>query len=127
MRHASPITVSAVDLPRLERLLDALPEFGPVAEALDEELAQARVVAPEEIGAVVTMNSRVRCRETDTGKEYQVVLVYPEDAGGEGRVSVLAPAGSALLGATPGEHLSWAVPGGKEQQVELLALEPAEA
>ncbi len=41
MRHASPITVSAVDLPRLERLLDALPEFGPVAEALDEELAQA--------------------------------------------------------------------------------------
>ena len=119
MRHASPITVSAVDLPRLERLLDALPEFGPVA--------QARVVAPEEIGAVVTMNSRVRCRETDTGKEYQVVLVYPEDAGGEGRVSVLAPAGSALLGATPGEHLSWPVPGGKEQQVELLALEPAEA
>ena len=82
MRHASPITVSAVDLPRLERLLDALPEFGPVAEALDEELAQARVVAP---------------------------------------------AGSALLGATPGEHLSWPVPGGKEQQVELLALEPAEA
>ncbi len=42
------------------------------------------MVAPDEIGAVVTMNSRVRCRETDTGKEYQVVLVYPEDAGGEG-------------------------------------------
>lgn len=125
MRHASPITVSAADLPRLERLLDDLPEFGPVAAALDEELARAQVVPPEAIGAVVTMNSRVRCRETDTGKEYQVVLVYPEDAGEAGRVSVLAPAGSALLGATPGERLSWPVPGGKEQQVELLALEPA--
>lgn len=127
MRHALPITVSAADLPRLERLLDDLPEFGPVAEALDQELARARVVAPDEVGAVVTMNSRVRCRETATGKEYQVVLVYPEDAGATGRISVLAPAGSALLGATPGERLSWPVPGGKEQQVELLALEPAEA
>ncbi|KTT39188.1 nucleoside diphosphate kinase regulator [Pseudomonas oryzihabitans] len=125
MRHASPITVSAADLPRLERLLDDLPEFGPVAATLEEELARAKIVAPEDIGSVVTMNSRVRCRETDTGKEYQVVLVYPEDAGEAGRVSVLAPAGSALLGATPGERLSWPVPGGKEQQVELLALEPA--
>ncbi|MDR6234681.1 nucleoside diphosphate kinase regulator [Pseudomonas oryzihabitans] len=125
MRHAAPITVSTVDLPHLEQLLDELPEFGPIAEALDEELSRARVVPPEQIDSVVTMNSRVLCREADSGKEYQITLVYPRDAGEEGRVSVLAPAGSVLLGAHVGEILSWPVPGGKERRVELMSLETA--
>ena len=60
-------------------------------------------------------------------------MVYTRHTVGAGRPFVkhelgrTIAAGSALLGATPGEHLSWPVPGGKEQQVELLALEPAEA
>mgnify|MGYP003347517594 CR=1 FL=1 len=38
---------------------------------------------------VVTMNSRVHCREEGSGKDYHLTLVYPQDARQEGTVSVL--------------------------------------
>lgn len=59
-----PITITRLDLQRLERLLDGLDEFGPAAEALEAELSRAQVVGHDEIPpGVVTMNSTVRCRE----------------------------------------------------------------
>ncbi|MCM0182436.1 nucleoside diphosphate kinase regulator, partial [Pseudomonas aeruginosa] len=92
-----PITITRLDLQRLERLLDGLDEFGPAAEALEAELSRAQVVGHDEIPpGVVTMNSTVRCREESSGKEYTLTLVYPEDVAGEGKVSILAPVGTAL-------------------------------
>ena len=96
MNAQPPIIITRVDLQRLERLLDSLEEYGPGAEALEQELARAQVVGHDEVPAgVVTMNSRVHCREEASGKDYHLTLVYPQDAGGEGRVSILAPVGSA--------------------------------
>lgn len=124
MNNAPSITITRLDLQRLERLLDGLDEFGPGAEALESELARAQVVSLEDIpDGVVTMNSRVHCRDENTGKEYHLTLVYPEEAGGEGRVSVLAPVGSALLGLSVGQHIDWPVPGGKSLKLTLLAVE----
>lgn len=124
MNSAPAITITRLDLQRLERLLDSLEDFGPGAEALEKELARAQVVGHDEIPAgVVTMNSRVHCREESSGKDYHLTLVYPQDAGGDGTVSILAPVGSALLGLSVGQHIDWPVPGGKQLKLTLLAVE----
>ena len=122
MNAQPPIIITRVDLQRLERLLDSLEEYGPGAEALEQELARAQVVGHDEVPAgVVTMNSRVHCREEASGKDYHLTLVYPQDAGGEGRVSILAPVGSALLGLSVGQHIDWPAPGGKQLKLTLRA------
>lgn len=119
-----PIVVTRFDMLRLERMLDGLEEFGPAAEALEAELARAQVVESNEVPpGVVTMDSTVRCREDRTGKEYRLKLVFPEDAGSEGTVSVLAPVGSALLGLAVGQSIDWPMPGGKALKVILLDVE----
>jgi DNA-binding transcriptional LysR family regulator/transcription elongation GreA/GreB family factor len=54
--------------------------------------------------SAVTMSSRVSCRD-GAGDERELSLVYPWDEG-RGRVSVLSPFGSALLGASVGSALA---------------------
>ncbi|MEN0105139.1 MAG: nucleoside diphosphate kinase regulator [Pseudomonas sp.] len=121
---APAITITRLDLQRLERLLDSLEDFGPAAQALEAELARANVVGHDEVPAgVVTMNSRVVCREEGSGKEYHLTLVYPNEAGAEGTVSILAPVGSALLGLSVGQHIDWPTPAGKLIQLTLLEVE----
>ena len=124
MSSTPAITITRLNLQRLERLLDSLEDFGPTAEALETELARAQVVSHDEVPAgVVTMNSRVHCREEGSGKDYHLTLVFPEDAGGEGRVSILAPVGCALLGLSVGQQIDWPGPGGKALKLTLLAVE----
>ncbi|MDG9927936.1 MULTISPECIES: nucleoside diphosphate kinase regulator [Pseudomonas] len=124
MSSTPAIIITRLDLQRLERLLDSLEEYGPGAEALEKELARAQVVGRDEVPAgVVTMNSRVHCREEGSGKDWHLTLVFPEDAGGEGRVSILAPVGSALLGLSVGQQIDWPGPGGKSLKLTLLAVE----
>ncbi|MFV0453925.1 MAG: nucleoside diphosphate kinase regulator [Pseudomonas sp.] len=124
MTSSPPIIITQQDLQRLERLLDSLDEYGPAAEALEQELSRAKVVARQELPAgVVSMNSRVHCREEGSGKDYHLTLVFPQDAGKEGTVSVLAPVGTALLGMTVGQHIDWPTPGGKVLKLTLLEVE----
>lgn len=78
MTSAPPIILTKLDLQRLERLLDSLDDYGPAAEALEQELSRAQVVERSEMPAgVVTMNSRVHCRDEGSGKDYHLTLVYP--------------------------------------------------
>lgn len=124
MASTPSITITRLDMQRLEHLLDSLDEFGPAAVALQAELDRAEVVGHDQVPAgVVTMNSRVHCREEGSGKDYHLTLVYPQDAGGEGKVSVLAPVGTALLGLSVGQDIDWPVPGGKQLKLTLLAVE----
>ena len=124
MNLSPPIIITRADLQRLERLLDSLDDYGPTAEALERELGRAEVVGAGEVPAgVVTMNSTVHCREEASGREYHLTLVYPHEAGAEGTVSVLAPVGCALLGLSVGQQIDWAVPGGKQLRLSLLAVE----
>ena len=124
MSTTPPITITRLDLQRLENLLDSLEDYGPAAQALESELARAQVVGHDEVPAgVVTMNSRVHCHEEGSGKDYHLTLVYPQDAGREGTVSVLAPVGCALLGLSVGQCIDWPTPTGKTLQLTLLAVE----
>lgn len=129
MSSTPSITITRLDLQRLQRLLDSLEDVGPGvatpgAVALQAELDRADVVGHDEVPpGVVTMNSRVHCREESSGKDYHLTLVYPQDAGGDGKVSILAPVGSALLGLSVGQHIDWTAPGGKVLKLTLLAVE----
>ena len=124
MTTAPSIIITKPDLQRLERLLDSLDDYGPAAEALEQELSRAQVVERSELPAgVVSMNSRVHCRDEGSGKDYRLTLVYPQDAGKEGTVSVLAPVGTALLGMTVGQHIDWPTPSGKVLKLTLLEVE----
>lgn len=124
MSSTPPITLTRTDVERLERLLESLHDHGPAAMALDAELARAQVVERAELPpGVVSLNSRVHCREEGSGKDYHLTLVMPHDAGKEGTVSVLAPVGTALLGLTVGQHIDWPTPSGKVLQLTLLAVE----
>ncbi|WP_433860962.1 nucleoside diphosphate kinase regulator [Pseudomonas thivervalensis] len=123
---APSITLTRLDVQRLERLIDSLDETLPGVIALQTELDRAEnVVGHDEVPAdVVTMNSRVHCREESSGKDYHLTLVYPQDAkADEGRISILAPVGSALLGLKVGQHIDWPAPGGKTLKLTLLGVE----
>jgi len=125
-----PILVSSLDLERIETLLDASPRDDAAASALRAELARADVVAPAEMPAdVVTMNSRVRMVDVDSGAASEVTLVYPRDADADaGRVSVLAPVGSAILGLRVGQVMDWPMPGGRRRlRIDAIRYQPEAA
>ena len=126
MSNSPAITLTRLDVQRLEKLIDSLDDTAPGVAALQAELDRAEnVVGHEEVQAgVVTMNSRVHCREESSGKDYHLTLVYPKDANAdEGKISILAPVGSALLGLHAGQHIDWPAPGGKTLKLKLIEVE----
>ena len=114
-RDNPSITISSIDVQRLEALLElAQYRDQPGASALRKELERAHVVAPQQLpNDVVSMNSIAECVEEGSGRAHELTLVYPRDADvAEGRVSVLAPVGSALLGLRIGQSIDWPAPAG---------------
>jgi len=83
-------------------------------EKLEKELARSVPVPASEVPAdVATMHSRVRVRDLETGAVRTYTLVFPHQADlPSGRLSVLAPLGTALLGYRQGDEIEWAMPGG---------------
>ena len=124
MINKPPITMSSLDEARLERLLesDAYRQL-PGVDALLSEMERANVVRPVDMPPdVVTMNSTIRFVDDSNGAEFEYTLVYPADAGKPDTISVLAPAGSALLGLSVGQSIAWRVPGGRELDLRVLAV-----
>jgi regulator of nucleoside diphosphate kinase len=109
------IEVTDVDALHLRALLAGLaPDSGPNQSSLRHELNRARIVPAREIGRrVVTMQSRVLLEDADTHESMTYTLVQPELADFEaGRLSVLAPIGTAILGYREGDVVEWPVPAG---------------
>ncbi len=90
-------------------------------EGLSDELDRAIVVPLERMPAdVVTMHSRCIYVDESTGTAREVELVYPEEADpAQGKISVLAPIGSALLGLAVGQSIDWELPGGKIHRITV--------
>ena len=100
------------------------------AEHLDElerELDRATIAVARVPKGVVTMNSRVRVRDLNSGHEFTYHIVFPRDADvARNRISVLAPIGTALLGYGAGATVEWRVPSGLRRW-RILDVEPAPA
>jgi regulator of nucleoside diphosphate kinase len=126
MRGRSDIVLTATDERRLAQLLQAKAnELDPgTLELLEGELQRATIVESSRIPSdVVTMNSLVSFEDLETGERSQVTLVYPSATSGtEGRVSILAPIGSALLGLSVGDAIEWPVPGGRSRRLRVTAV-----
>lgn len=91
------------------------------------ELDVAEVVEPGEVPIdVITMNSTVRLRDTKTNETETFTLVYPNEANiAQGKLSVLAPLGTAILGYRVGNLVRWQVPSGVARwRVEELLYQP---
>jgi regulator of nucleoside diphosphate kinase len=119
------IVVTQTDLERLQRLLEQSTGANAAhAEVLELELAEAEVAPSEAIApSVVTMNSTVVFEDEGTGESREVTLCYPQDAkGNPGRVSVLAPVGSALLGLSAGQSVQLVVPGGRTRRLRVVSV-----
>src|SRR5690554_2198485 len=95
MADMPAVLVAEEDFNRLTTLIEKQGDSD-VADGLDDELSRATLVPLAEMPAhVVTMNSKVRFKNEDSGQEQELTLVYPHEVGtGEGKISILAPAGS---------------------------------
>ena len=94
---------------------------------LDEELDRAEIVKPEEIPTgVITMNSTFRVHDLDTGEDFRYTLVFPARAdSAKGKISILAPVGTAMLGYRVGDTVEWKDPAGlKRVKVEEILYQP---
>lgn len=113
--QSQDITVTVADLERLGGLLASCDDA--IAERLDDELSRAHIVPSQEVPSdVVTMNSEVVYEDVETGASRRIRIVYPKDANAEqGKVSVLAPLGSALLGLRVGQSINWTMPSGSKR------------
>jgi regulator of nucleoside diphosphate kinase len=84
----------------------------------------AEVVASQEVSPdVITMRSKGRLKDLDTTDESIYSIVFPSEANAnKGRISVLAPLATALLGYRRGDTVEFQAPGRlrRLQIVEIL-------
>lgn len=109
MNTLPPITVSTTDRDRLFAVLDNFKGDSDQIDYLYDELARANIV---EAGAmpedVVTLGSRLRFRNVATGREHERVLTLPHETQTvSDAISILTPAGAALLGLKVGDEIRW--------------------
>ena len=122
MADLPQIYLTQDDMDRLLKLVEARP--GQRYDKLENELVRANVVPREEIpGDVVTMNSRVIFENETTREQREITLVSPESADiDQGRISVLVPIGTALLGLRIGQSIDWELPGGAKQRYRIVGV-----
>lgn len=121
-RKKPRISVSDADLQRLTRLADAIADRSPeLADELLGELERAKVVKASSLpDNVVRMGSTVTY-VADDGHRMTITLVFPGEADiATGRVSILTPIGTALLGLSPGQSMEWTA---RDQRRHSLSVE----
>ena len=121
-RRKPNIRISQSDHARLSALASTVAERNP--EASDEllaELERARIVADGWVSAgTVQMGSTVTFKP-DTGDAKTVTLVFPGDADiSEGKVSILTPIGTALIGLSAGQSMMWTARDGRRHELLVL-------
>ncbi len=128
-RPKPDIVVSEDDYDRLNGLARAaLGRTPEIARELLAELDRARVVDTAMMPPdVVRMGSLVHFGLDDSEPRW-ARLVFPIQADiAAGRISILTPVGTALLGLAAGQSIMWAARDGRPQQLSVLAVEKAEA
>ncbi|HYG99052.1 MAG TPA: nucleoside diphosphate kinase regulator [Terriglobales bacterium] len=130
---STQIVITERDLTRLQQLIDSARlqwRDQTLLDRLEGELSRAKVVSGKQVSAdVVTMNSRVRVTDLDTGKEATYQVVFPRDANAsKNMISVLAPIGTALLGFKVGSEIEWETPGGlRRLRIDAIEYQPESA
>lgn len=124
MAELPSITVAEEDYNRLSTLLERMVGKSEVANGLEEELSRADLKPLNEMPeSVVTMNSVIRFLDEDANKEHEMMLVYPHEVGdSDHKVSILAPAGAAMLGLSIGDSIEWPMKGRKPIHLKVVSV-----
>ncbi|MGN6186299.1 MAG: nucleoside diphosphate kinase regulator [Thermoanaerobaculia bacterium] len=128
------ILITREDKKRLQRILPRL-AGGEYADREDlvmlaDELDRATEIEPNDMPSdVVTLNSTARVTDLESGESRDYTVVMPGEANYEtGRISVLAPLGTALLGYRVGDEIEWEVPRGvRRLRIDAVLFQPEAA
>lgn len=112
--EAENLILSDKDYARLSSLIDD--------ELLRDELDRAIVVSADKVpNDVVRMHSRVIYLDKSTGLQREIELCFPEEADlKSGKISVISPVGSALIGLKVGQEIDWPFPNGESRQLKVV-------
>jgi regulator of nucleoside diphosphate kinase len=128
------IQITQPDVEKLTKLIEMRTKMGTRdrenLNMLAKELERAEIVPANKISAdAVTMHSHVLVRDLNSGVESAYTLVFPPDADiGQGKISILAPIATALLGYSEGDEIEWPTPGGwRRLKVVKLVYQPEAA
>lgn len=119
------IVINKIDHQRLTLLANGLLEKNPeLADTLLLELDRARITGSgAALQETVQMGTTTEY-QSDDGQKRRVTLVYPIDADiTEGKVSILTPVGTALLGLKTGQSIGWIANDGRTHKLTILAVE----
>ena len=98
----------------------------PIAHShlLSEELSRAIVVSADRIPTnIVKMNSRVIYLDESNGLSLEVELVFPDEVDLKcGKISVLSPVGSALLGHKEGQSIEWSYINDQYRRLKVVSV-----
>lgn len=127
-----PIQITTADHQKLAQLIDDLsPDHHPLPahlQGLRGELDRAELKDYSEIpDDLVTLNSKVRLIEEGSNDTMEFTLVPPDAANvDEGKISVLSPLGTAMLGYRVGNSFEWATPTGAKcrARVDQILFQP---
>lgn len=133
-KNTTTIFITEPDYDRLSALIEKTRESNGIdreyLNKLEAELDRAEIVDPKDIpGNVITMRSTVRLKDLVTGEENTYSLVFPTEADStQGKISVLAPIGTAILGYRRGDTIEWTVPSGlRRLKVDEIIYQPEAA
>ena len=134
LEKTANIYITEPDYNRLSALIEKTREGNGVdrqyLNKLEAELDRAEIVDAENIPAnVITMRSTVRLKDLVSGEENTYSLVFPTEADfSQGKISVLAPIGTAILGYKSGDTIEWTVPSGlRRLKVDTIIYQPEAA
>lgn len=97
-------------------ILKTLCYHAPGTDKLKEELERAVIRKTKVPEDVVQVNSLLQFRDERSGAVREVQLVLPAASNIQlGKLSILSPIGTALLGYSAGDTIDWEVPAGKTQ------------
>jgi regulator of nucleoside diphosphate kinase len=133
-QKTASIYVTEPDYRRLSTLIEKTRESNGIdheyLNKLEAELDRAEIVDPKDIPAnVITMRSTVRLKDLVSGDENTYSLVFPTEADfSHGKIFVLAPIGTAILGYRTGDTIEWTVPSGlRRLKVDEILYQPEAA
>ncbi len=130
----SNIIVNKLDYLRIQKRINEARQKKTIetseAEKLLNEINTAVLMEPQEIpDDVVTMNSVVSISFSESGRNQEFKIVYPDEANfKERKVSIFSPIATALLGFRVGDLIEWMLPGGLTKiRIDRIIYQPEAA
>lgn len=116
------LVLSIEDFKKLSALVAS--QRAELVEGLEEEIGRAVVLPEGDVPEdVISMDSTVKVRDLDSGAEHEYSLVFPHEANAsEGRISILAPLGVALIGLQVNDEYEFFAPNERLRRFRVLSI-----